>query len=184
VCGSSPRACLSGRVPRFTLDRKAEVDELFARWKAGQAKIVSEPEDKTWKLREHQQLLLMYHGPTAERDRRPAHAALREDFLRMCGLCASRAAGALHSGTEGPKVRTNSMALLSQTPHFHNREESASCECGGGKNNHKTFLPAKHRYQTKDERVVAAIIAIKGATGARFGTPSLSRRVVSCASGM
>ena len=54
--------------------------------------------------------------------------------------------------TQALKVRTNSLALLSQTPHFHNCEESASCECGGGKNNHKTFLPAKHRYQTKDER--------------------------------
>jgi predicted dienelactone hydrolase len=79
---------------------------------------------------------------------------------------------------------TDLMALFSQTLHFQNREESASGECGGSKNNNETFLPAKHRYQTKDERVVAAIIAIKGATGARFGTPSLSRRVVSCASGM
>jgi uncharacterized glyoxalase superfamily protein PhnB len=34
------------------LDSKAEVDELFAQWKAAQAKIVSEPEDKPWKLRE------------------------------------------------------------------------------------------------------------------------------------
>jgi hypothetical protein len=31
---------------------KAEVDELFAQWKATQAKILSEPEDKPWKLRE------------------------------------------------------------------------------------------------------------------------------------
>jgi uncharacterized glyoxalase superfamily protein PhnB len=31
---------------------KAEVDELFAEWKAAQARIVSEPEDKPWKLRE------------------------------------------------------------------------------------------------------------------------------------
>lgn len=30
----------------------AEVDELFAEWKAAGAKIVSEPEDKPWKLRE------------------------------------------------------------------------------------------------------------------------------------
>ncbi len=36
----------------LNLDRKAEVDELFAQWKAAQAKIVSEPEDKPWKLRE------------------------------------------------------------------------------------------------------------------------------------
>jgi hypothetical protein len=28
------------------------VDELFAEWKAAQAKIVSEAEDKSWKLRE------------------------------------------------------------------------------------------------------------------------------------
>ena len=31
---------------------KAEVDELFAEWKAAAAKIVSEPEDKPSKLRE------------------------------------------------------------------------------------------------------------------------------------
>ena len=31
---------------------KAEVNELFAEWKAAGAKIVSEPEDKPWKLRE------------------------------------------------------------------------------------------------------------------------------------
>ena len=36
----------------LNLDSKAEVDELFAEWKAGQAKIVSEPEDKPWKLHE------------------------------------------------------------------------------------------------------------------------------------
>jgi uncharacterized glyoxalase superfamily protein PhnB len=36
----------------LNLDSKAEVDELFAEWKATQAKIVSEPEDKPWKLRE------------------------------------------------------------------------------------------------------------------------------------
>jgi len=36
----------------LNLDSKAEVDELFAQWKATQAKIVSEPEDKPWKLRE------------------------------------------------------------------------------------------------------------------------------------
>ena len=28
------------------------MDELFAEWKAAGAKIVSEPEDKPWKLRE------------------------------------------------------------------------------------------------------------------------------------
>jgi uncharacterized glyoxalase superfamily protein PhnB len=36
----------------LNLDSKAEVDELFAQWNAAQAKIVSEPEDKPWKLRE------------------------------------------------------------------------------------------------------------------------------------
>jgi len=30
----------------------SEVDELFAQWKAAHAKIISEPEDKPWKLRE------------------------------------------------------------------------------------------------------------------------------------
>jgi NAD(P)-dependent dehydrogenase (short-subunit alcohol dehydrogenase family) len=36
----------------LNLHSKAEVDELFAQWKAAQAKIVSEPADKPWKLRE------------------------------------------------------------------------------------------------------------------------------------
>jgi uncharacterized glyoxalase superfamily protein PhnB len=36
----------------LNLASKAEVDELFAQWKAAQAKIVSEPEDIPWKLRE------------------------------------------------------------------------------------------------------------------------------------
>jgi uncharacterized glyoxalase superfamily protein PhnB len=36
----------------LNLDSKSEVDELFAEWRAAQAKIVSEPEDKPWKLRE------------------------------------------------------------------------------------------------------------------------------------
>ena len=36
----------------LNLNSNAEVDELFAHWKAAQAKIVSEPEDKPWKLRE------------------------------------------------------------------------------------------------------------------------------------
>ena len=36
----------------LNLDSKAEVNELFAEWKAARAKIVSEPEDKPWKLRE------------------------------------------------------------------------------------------------------------------------------------
>ena len=36
----------------LNLESKAEVDNLFAEWKAAQARIVSEPEDKPWKLRE------------------------------------------------------------------------------------------------------------------------------------
>jgi uncharacterized glyoxalase superfamily protein PhnB len=36
----------------LNLDSKSEVDALFAEWQAAQAKIVSEPEDKPWKLRE------------------------------------------------------------------------------------------------------------------------------------
>lgn len=36
----------------LNLDSKAAVDELFAEWKAAGANIVSEPEDKPWKLRE------------------------------------------------------------------------------------------------------------------------------------
>ena len=36
----------------LNLDSKAEVDVLFAQWENAQAKILSEPEDKPWKLRE------------------------------------------------------------------------------------------------------------------------------------
>jgi uncharacterized glyoxalase superfamily protein PhnB len=36
----------------LNLKSKAEVDELFAEWKGAHAKIVCEPEDKPWKLRE------------------------------------------------------------------------------------------------------------------------------------
>src|SRR5215813_11704369 len=36
----------------LNLDSKSEVDEIFAEWKAADAKIVSAPEDKPWKLRE------------------------------------------------------------------------------------------------------------------------------------
>ena len=36
----------------LNLDSKDEVDNLFTEWKASQAKIISEPEDKPWKLRE------------------------------------------------------------------------------------------------------------------------------------
>ena len=36
----------------LNLHSKAEVDELFAQWKAALARILTEPEDKPWKLRE------------------------------------------------------------------------------------------------------------------------------------
>jgi uncharacterized glyoxalase superfamily protein PhnB len=36
----------------LNLNSKDEVDELYAEWKTAGAKIVSEPEDKPWKLRE------------------------------------------------------------------------------------------------------------------------------------
>lgn len=36
----------------LNLDSKAEVDILFAEWKGAEAKIVCEPEDKPWMLRE------------------------------------------------------------------------------------------------------------------------------------
>jgi uncharacterized glyoxalase superfamily protein PhnB len=36
----------------LNLNSRAEVDELFAQWKAKEANIVCEPEDKPWKLRE------------------------------------------------------------------------------------------------------------------------------------
>ena len=36
----------------LNLNSKAEVDALFAEWKGTSAKLVSEPEDKPWKLRE------------------------------------------------------------------------------------------------------------------------------------
>lgn len=36
----------------LNLESKDEVDQLFQEWKAARAKIVSEPEDKPWKLRE------------------------------------------------------------------------------------------------------------------------------------
>ncbi|HEY3705819.1 MAG TPA: VOC family protein [Terracidiphilus sp.] len=36
----------------LNLDSKAEVDALFARWKAAGARILSEPEDMPWHLRE------------------------------------------------------------------------------------------------------------------------------------
>jgi uncharacterized glyoxalase superfamily protein PhnB len=36
----------------LNVDSRAAVDELFGQWKATRATIVSEPEDKPWKLRE------------------------------------------------------------------------------------------------------------------------------------
>jgi uncharacterized glyoxalase superfamily protein PhnB len=49
-----PRVLREHRLILFwlNLDSRAEVDELFAQWKAADANIVSEPEDKPWKLRE------------------------------------------------------------------------------------------------------------------------------------
>jgi uncharacterized glyoxalase superfamily protein PhnB len=48
----SPMATQALSLFWLNLASKAEVDELFAQWNAAQAKIVSEPEDKPWKLRE------------------------------------------------------------------------------------------------------------------------------------
>jgi uncharacterized glyoxalase superfamily protein PhnB len=36
----------------LNLDNRAEVDELFSKWKAAGVKLVSEPGDKPWMLRE------------------------------------------------------------------------------------------------------------------------------------
>jgi uncharacterized glyoxalase superfamily protein PhnB len=36
----------------LNLESKTEVDELFAEWNGANAKIISEPEDKPWKLHE------------------------------------------------------------------------------------------------------------------------------------
>ncbi|MBV9670480.1 MAG: VOC family protein [Acidobacteriales bacterium] len=36
----------------LNLESKAEVDDLFAQWTAAHARIVAEPKDKPWKLRE------------------------------------------------------------------------------------------------------------------------------------
>lgn len=36
----------------LNLNSRAEVDKLFAEWKAADARLVSEPDDKPWKLRE------------------------------------------------------------------------------------------------------------------------------------
>ena len=36
----------------LNLNSKVEVDELFAEWTVAQSRIVSEPEDKQWKLHE------------------------------------------------------------------------------------------------------------------------------------
>jgi hypothetical protein len=36
----------------LNLDSKEEVDELFGIWKAGEARIISSPESKPWKLHE------------------------------------------------------------------------------------------------------------------------------------
>jgi uncharacterized glyoxalase superfamily protein PhnB len=51
----------------LNLDSKEEVDQLYRRWQQAGAKIVSEPEDKPWRLREfrvtdldHNQLRVFY----------------------------------------------------------------------------------------------------------------------------
>jgi len=53
---NSPFRRLSGNrrpvVVWLNLDSKEEVDELHRRWKAAGAKIVAQPEDKPWRLRE------------------------------------------------------------------------------------------------------------------------------------
>ena len=36
----------------LNLNSKSQVDELFREWKTAHAKIISEPEDQPWKLRE------------------------------------------------------------------------------------------------------------------------------------
>jgi uncharacterized glyoxalase superfamily protein PhnB len=36
----------------LNLDSKTEVDELYQRWRAAGARILAEPEDKPWRLRE------------------------------------------------------------------------------------------------------------------------------------
>lgn len=48
----SPTATKALSLFWLNLDSRAQVDELFAQWQAAHAKIVSEPGDKPWKLRE------------------------------------------------------------------------------------------------------------------------------------
>lgn len=36
----------------INLASRSQVDQLFAQWKAARARLISEPEDKPWKLRE------------------------------------------------------------------------------------------------------------------------------------
>lgn len=43
---------LVGVIVWLNLNSKKEVDELYRRWQQAGAKIVSEPEDKPWRLRE------------------------------------------------------------------------------------------------------------------------------------
>lgn len=52
IAPSESRTATSARFFWLNLESKAEVDELFAQWKAAQATILSEPEDKPWMLRE------------------------------------------------------------------------------------------------------------------------------------
>lgn len=55
ITNSSFRECFRNNSPILfwlNLNNKAEVDELFTQWKTAGAKIVSEPEDKSWNLRQ------------------------------------------------------------------------------------------------------------------------------------
>jgi uncharacterized glyoxalase superfamily protein PhnB len=59
----------------LNLENKGEVDELCKEWKAAQATLLSEPEDKPWKLREFilndldgNFIRVFYDFGTAERD--------------------------------------------------------------------------------------------------------------------
>jgi hypothetical protein len=77
----------------LNLDSKAEVDEFFAQWKAAQAKTVSEPEDKPWKLREFMAADLMatsfvssmISGATRKRTTHRARSSSVYRFSRITG---------------------------------------------------------------------------------------------------